>query len=365
MNTIFFSWQADRPNGVCRNFIERCLQSAIDRLNVDIDIKEAIRDELLVDRDTKDVPGTPAIFDTILKKIETAGVFVCDLTFVGKRDDGRPTSNPNVLIEYGYALSALGTERIIAIVNDAYGEPTNVSLPFNLAHRRFPISYTLSEHASEEDRKTVRIGLVRALEGALRTIFDSTAYIAQVQSARPPSALEIAALHRQDLDLETEISLLRHGDGPAKVQKLAEELFSTIESSVSAIQAEHDLGIECRSKFEPGGYVGSCVVRTDTFGFMVRWHRFPLNHSVEPKLSIVRLDGFLDLPDEPPRAFFPQQPHLRSEKHYGPTLSRSHELGWAEKTTARRKGSFLNNIDLSEACLSEMLNILRSRHQKR
>jgi hypothetical protein len=164
VNTIFYSWQSDRPTGVCRNFIERCLQSAIDRLRADIEIDESLRDELQVDRDTKGVPGTPAVFDTIMEKIAAAGVFVSDLTFIGVRPDGRATSNPNVLIEYGYALANVGSERIIAVVNDTYGKPTNENLPFNLAHTRFPISYSLAEGASEEERKVTRNALIKDFE---------------------------------------------------------------------------------------------------------------------------------------------------------------------------------------------------------
>jgi hypothetical protein len=37
--------------------------------------------------------------DTIFRKIDGTAIFVPDLTFVGKRADGRPTPNPNVLIE--------------------------------------------------------------------------------------------------------------------------------------------------------------------------------------------------------------------------------------------------------------------------
>jgi hypothetical protein len=149
-----------------------------------------------------------------MAKITAAGVFVSDLSFVGKRSDGCPTSNPNVLIEYGYALARCGSERVVAVMNDTYGKPTNVNLPFNLAHTRFPITYTLAENASEEERKAARNALTKSFEGALRTIFESADYKAQFKWARPPSAIEIAALHQEELDLDAEISALRYGNGP-------------------------------------------------------------------------------------------------------------------------------------------------------
>jgi hypothetical protein len=70
-------------------------------------VEEAVREGLTLDKDTRGVPGSPPLFDTILKKIEGATVFVPDLTFVGTRSNGEPTPNPNVLIEYGCALRHL------------------------------------------------------------------------------------------------------------------------------------------------------------------------------------------------------------------------------------------------------------------
>jgi hypothetical protein len=365
VNTIFYSWQSDRPTGVCRNFIERCTQSAIDRLRADVEIDESLREELQVDKDTKDVPGTPAIFDTIMAKIETAGVFVSDLSFVGQRADGRPTSNPNVLIEYGYALANLGSERIIGVVNDSYGKPTNVNLPFNLAHTRFPITYTLAENSSEEDRKTARNTLTKNLEVALRTVFESAAYKAEVQSARPPSALEIAAVHQEELDLEAEISALRYGDGPTKVQGLAEALFQEIESAVQKVTASHDFGIECGSTFEQIGQNGSCVLKTSAFGIVVNWHRAVPNSSEETKLSVRHFEGRLFLPGEFQGGVHINQPRLTSEIHYEPIISRSHQLGWVQKMKARSEPSFLSSSELAESCISQVLNTIRRRHQSR
>ena len=365
MNTIFYSWQIDRPTGACRNFIERCLQSAIDRLRADIEIDEYLRDELQVDRDTKGVPGTPAIFDTIMEKIAKAGVFVSDLTFVGTRPDGRPTSNPNVLIEYGYALASLGSERIIAVVNDAYGKATNVNLPFNLAHTRFPISYSLAEGANDEERKDTRTVLIKDFEIALRGILESSAYKTQVASTRPPSALEIAALHQQDLGLEAEISSLRYGDGPAKVKGLVEELFAAIESGARKIAANHDFGIECGWTSTPGGQDGSCVLKTDSFGIVANWHQPARNVLDEAKLSVRHFEGRLFLPSEFQGGVHIHQPRLTGEAHYDPTLSRDRQLGWVKKMKSNSEPAFLSTDALAESCLSQMLNTLRRHHQKR
>jgi hypothetical protein len=318
---------------------------------------------LHVDRDTKNVPGTPAIFETIMAKIAAASVFVADLSFVGERSDGRPTPNPNVLIEYGYALAGPGSERIVAVLNDIYGKPTNVNLPFNLAHMRFPITYTLAENASEEERKAARIALTKSLEGALRTIFESADYIAQVQTARPPSALEIAALHQQELDLEAEIYALRYGDGPAKVRRLAEKLFLAMYSRTREIAASHDFGIECGARFEPSGKSGSCILRTDMFGLVLGWYRPPLNSSEDAKLTIRRFEGHLYFPGELQGGIRIQPPRLTNEVEYKPTISRDGQLGWAQKMEASTKPTFLNNEALAESCLTQVLNTIRRNHR--
>ncbi|TCQ13206.1 hypothetical protein [Rhizobium sp. PP-CC-3G-465] len=72
---IFFSWQSDTPNGVGRSLIETCLERAIGVLQADADVDLADRD-IVVDRDTLDVPGSPPIMETIFGKIDRAAVFL-------------------------------------------------------------------------------------------------------------------------------------------------------------------------------------------------------------------------------------------------------------------------------------------------
>jgi hypothetical protein len=155
-----------------------------------------------------------------MAKIAAASIFVPDLTFVGRRVDGRPMPNTNVSMEYGYALSKPGPSRIIAVMNIAYGEPTGSDMPFNIAHRRFPITYTLAEGASDEEKKAARKALADTFESALRTILSSEAYLVE-EAQRPPSALDIAAIHRRELDHEAALSALRYGDGPTKVREMS------------------------------------------------------------------------------------------------------------------------------------------------
>ena len=83
------------------------------RLHTDATLENALRDATVeLDKDTQGIAGSPPIAETILQKVEDCAVFVADLSFVGESKSGfsntsgkpRQFPNPNVLIEYGYAL---------------------------------------------------------------------------------------------------------------------------------------------------------------------------------------------------------------------------------------------------------------------
>ena len=140
--TLFYSWQSDLSPDVTRDFIRDALVIAIGIVNRDLAIEEALR----ITSDTQDEPGHPSIFATILTKIDQSAVFVPDVSIVAEisgegRDKGKGVFNPNVAIEYGYALKALGPERMIPVMNTAFGGLRK--LPFDMAHRRGPIRFNL------------------------------------------------------------------------------------------------------------------------------------------------------------------------------------------------------------------------------
>ena len=178
MTTVFLSWQTDRDSRTGRNLIETALERAISRIAKDINLFEPSRDggALTLDRDTRDVAGSPPIAETIFGKIDSAAVFVPDLTFIGTRADRRPTPNPNVLIEYGWALKILGHRRIVGVMNTAYGEPKGENMPFDLRHQRNPITYFCPKGASESAVAATRDSLARDFENALRSVFSSKEY---------------------------------------------------------------------------------------------------------------------------------------------------------------------------------------------
>jgi hypothetical protein len=359
MSTIFYSWQSDRPTGVCRNMIERALQSAVDRLRADVEIESSLREDLELDKDTKNIPGSPAIFDAIMSKIASASIFVPDLTFVGLRLDQRPMSNPNVLIEYGCALHKPGSARILAVMNDAYGKPTGPDMPFNLAHRRFPITYTLTEDADENERKAARKVLTDKFESALRTIFNSSEYRAQAEAMRPPSALDVAALHQKDLDYKSALSALRYGDGPVKVRENVESLFEAIKSKCDEVATKYDFGIECGWELKPRERFQSCVLKTHYLGIDVGWDHPRVDSLEDAKLGVREFNGHLYLPGEFRGGVHIQPPQMLGETFYKPTLSTEYEVGWVKAGKTRQDPSFISNEELADSCVTQFLNLLR------
>lgn len=163
VNKIFFSWQSDTDTRTGRNFIADVLKKACVAIPSSTDLEQAMR-ELEVDSDTKGVPGRAPIVETIFKKIDASRVYVADLTFVAKRLDGRPSPNPNVLIEYGWALKSKSYEKVITLMNTAYGEPSDQTLPFNMKHILHPITYHLKENATTEEKAKERDRLKKIMQ---------------------------------------------------------------------------------------------------------------------------------------------------------------------------------------------------------
>lgn len=183
---IFYSWQSDLPNATNRGFIGKALEQAANSIHRD----ETIKIEPVIDRDTKDIPGSPDIANTIFEKIEKAHIFICDVSIINRGSEDRPTPNPNVLIELGYAIKLLGTSRIIMTINNAYGQAE--LLPFDLRMRRV-IQYNMPK--SEKDRARERNILRRKLETALRTVFEAEENFLQKENK-----IQVAEQARQDIE---------------------------------------------------------------------------------------------------------------------------------------------------------------------
>lgn len=207
--TIFYSWQSDSPNRTNRGFIGDCLRRAVEALHA----ANVITEGLDIDRDTLNEQGSPDIAATILQKIETCDVFLADVTIVNTDapEQYRRMPNPNVLVELGFAAHARSWDRILCVVNSAFGSEQD--LPFDIRHRRL-ISYELPADADSKDQArkqlvgvlTSRIGEilsgnVRLLARELRSLFDQIdagIMVAVAQGTRTLT-VDVPASHAQAL----------------------------------------------------------------------------------------------------------------------------------------------------------------------
>lgn len=187
--TIFYSWQSDLPNPTNRGFIQKALEDAIKALHVD----DSVTVEPVLDRDTQGQAGSPNIAETIFRKIDHSAVFVADVSIIGTAgDDHRPTPNPNVLVELGYALKRLGDERVLLVVNIAFGKAE--LLPFDLRTRRI-VAYNMPKDGERGDeRRNLARTLVDALKATLAAAQPRTA------SVQSPADVAISAIERQAPD---------------------------------------------------------------------------------------------------------------------------------------------------------------------
>jgi hypothetical protein len=165
VKTIFYSWASDHDNNTNRGFIRKALDQAAKGLATAGHVEESPR----VEQDTRGIPGSPNVFDTICMKIRGADVFVADVTLMPGRAGLRPTPNPNVLLELGFALAALGDERTLLVMNLEHGEPRE--LPFDLGLKRV-LPYKC--RAGDEEKAGQRTRLAIALQGQLKLVLDAT-----------------------------------------------------------------------------------------------------------------------------------------------------------------------------------------------
>ncbi len=155
---VFYSWQSDLPAAGNRNLIQNSLERAIRAIGRDQDAGI----QAVLDRDTANLAGSPDIANSILAKIAVSDVFVADVSIV-TTGETRPSPNPNVLLELGYAIAELGWENTILVMNEELGGPE--LLPFDLRGRR-TVVYRPTD---SESRAETRALLQGRLEVALRT----------------------------------------------------------------------------------------------------------------------------------------------------------------------------------------------------
>jgi hypothetical protein len=182
---VFYSWQSVSPNNTNRGFIQRALEQTLASLRAD----PMIELEPVIDRATDGIVGAPDIAKTIFTKIEESAAFVCDISFINPSSENneRLTPNPNVLIELGYALRALGEQRIIMVFNAASGPLEQ--LPFDIRGRPI-LTYRAVE--GEPDRSPERNKLAQNLHGALLAILKAGQPIQELPDLQEPTPYIVA-----------------------------------------------------------------------------------------------------------------------------------------------------------------------------
>lgn len=162
--TVFYSWQKSLPNSTNRSFIETALDKAIKGIKSE----NKLAKDLTIDRDTKNIPGSPNIAQTILDKITNALVFIGDVSIINNEYPSKLTPNPNVLLELGYAIHCHTWDRIICIANTAYSRVED--LPFDIRQHRI-LTYTVREN--EKNKAAQRNLLSSQLQEALQAIVNT------------------------------------------------------------------------------------------------------------------------------------------------------------------------------------------------
>ena len=129
---LFFSWQSEDTKS--QKILEDALQRAVD------EIKDKYGLIVEIDYSTLGESGMPSINQTILRKIDACDMFLADVTpvcnYQQKVGNGltvnKETPNPNVLLELGYAMSALGVGYVIVAAHQGKWLPKD--LPFDINH---------------------------------------------------------------------------------------------------------------------------------------------------------------------------------------------------------------------------------------
>lgn len=210
--SAFFSWQSETDEQANRYLIRDALKGACARLANPCEFDEA----------TRGVPGSPSIFETILQKIEQSAAFVCDITLVTEEGARRYNCNPNVLVEYGYALARLTSSRLVPVLNKHFGSPER--LPFDLRHKGVRVIYDLPPDSDKEAIKLAKKFLEGRLYSELRLILED-----------PKSVFGLSTNEANVAEYILRTSQLGTGRSTYWVEKLAEGTGIQFEAVNSAI----------------------------------------------------------------------------------------------------------------------------------
>lgn len=177
---IFYSWQSQTDVSLNKIFIREAIDDAVQTIKK----KDGYKDvEFEIIEGTRNSPGSPPVASEIVEEIiPDCDIFIADLSVVNKlrrfskfmmtklfREQYRPQQNNNVIHEHGSARTKLGVNRIIGVLNGAFGSPNEnpENITFDVRHLKFPIEYNLPNSKNKEVEKV-------ALVNRLIDAFDST-----------------------------------------------------------------------------------------------------------------------------------------------------------------------------------------------
>lgn len=276
---IFYAWMSDNsiPNNVNRSFIQTALERAAKTICND----DSIQVVPVIDRDTWDVAGTPSIPQTILQKIDECHIFVCDVTIINAKSRFRPTPNPNVLFELGYALNKLGWNKIIMVMNEAFGKIDK--LPFDLEKRRttlYNVPVNIEEKAQERNK------LEKQLEGAIRLIMEKSDFQTNVKDK--PKSLFLTQAQKLGLQKEYETfrdKWLYSDQGILDVVESINKVFSRIRQNYLLI-ADTLSALNIESREEKGFF----SIFTKKFGCQINLQGFHESDFYTNRISDINLE---------------------------------------------------------------------------
>ncbi|MCI9846956.1 hypothetical protein [Flavobacterium pectinovorum] len=181
---VFFAFQMDVEDKFGKGFIQSAIEIAIAKFRSE-------GTNVSLDFGFRKTPGTPLLIDEMLRKSNESDMVIVDLTYTSAKEflaaeiigedadstsiripkgDRKLSPNPNVLLETGYAWAKKGTYRTLAVMNEAYGSPSD--LPVDLKGFRWGITYNLNE-SNNENRKAVRAELAKDFYDAIKAAIHS------------------------------------------------------------------------------------------------------------------------------------------------------------------------------------------------
>ncbi len=167
---IFYSWQSDLSNNKNRNLIESCLRNAVKQLkNEIIEVSE-----FSIESDSRNDIGTPDLAESIFSKIEKCDILVADISIINAESNCRPTPNPNVLLEVGFAAKAISWSNILCIYNSEYGKVE--LLPFDIRTRK-PIVYNTLKGIPESKNALIKSFKTQIKDIIYNRIMDKKEYL--------------------------------------------------------------------------------------------------------------------------------------------------------------------------------------------